>query len=212
MGRAHRRPAPNTRSSPRALRIAVDAPLLTDGRLFIVAADHSARGMLGVPGEPFAMADRRRTLESLLIALDSRRRRRRARQRRHHGGPRAAGRARRQARVRDDEPRRDHGRELGARRPDDRVLGATIADHGLDGGKVLLRLGRRRRRHRLDPRGVRPRRRRVRGSRPADHGRAAAVPPRPRRPAPRNCSTTTTRCCAPSRSVRVSAARRPRRG
>ena len=44
-------------------------PLLTDGRLFIVAADHSARGMLGVPGEPFAMADRRRTLESLLVAL-----------------------------------------------------------------------------------------------------------------------------------------------
>lgn len=46
-------------------------PLLTDGRLFVVAADHSARGMFGVPGEPFAMADRRRTLESLLIALAS---------------------------------------------------------------------------------------------------------------------------------------------
>jgi hypothetical protein len=44
-------------------------PLLTDGRLFIVAADHTARGMLGVPGEPFAMADRRRTLEALLCAL-----------------------------------------------------------------------------------------------------------------------------------------------
>ena len=27
-------------------------PLLTDGRLFIVAADHTARGMLGVPGDP----------------------------------------------------------------------------------------------------------------------------------------------------------------
>ena len=46
-------------------------PLLTDGRLFIVAADHTARGMLGVPGDPFAMADRRRTLEALLIALAS---------------------------------------------------------------------------------------------------------------------------------------------
>ena len=45
-------------------------PLLTDGKLFIVAADHTARGMLGVPGEPFAMADRRRALESLLVALD----------------------------------------------------------------------------------------------------------------------------------------------
>lgn len=43
--------------------------LLTDGRLFIVAADHSARGMLGVPGEPFAMADRRRTLDALMTAL-----------------------------------------------------------------------------------------------------------------------------------------------
>ena len=44
-------------------------PLLTDGRLFIVAADHTARGMLGVPGDPFAMADRRRTLDALLVAL-----------------------------------------------------------------------------------------------------------------------------------------------
>jgi DhnA family fructose-bisphosphate aldolase class Ia len=44
-------------------------PLLTDGRLFLVAADHTARGMLGVPGEPFAMADRRRTLRALLTAL-----------------------------------------------------------------------------------------------------------------------------------------------
>jgi hypothetical protein len=47
-------------------------PLLTDGRLFIVAADHTARGMLGVPGDPFAMADRRRTLDALLTALDHR--------------------------------------------------------------------------------------------------------------------------------------------
>jgi DhnA family fructose-bisphosphate aldolase class Ia len=44
-------------------------PLLTDGRLFVVAADHTARGMLGVPSEPFAMADRRRALEALLVAL-----------------------------------------------------------------------------------------------------------------------------------------------
>jgi len=44
--------------------------LLTDGKLFIVAADHTARGMLGVPGDAFAMADRRRLLEKLLIALD----------------------------------------------------------------------------------------------------------------------------------------------
>jgi hypothetical protein len=44
-------------------------PLLVDGRLFIVAADHPARGMLGVAGDPFAMADRRRLLENLLVAL-----------------------------------------------------------------------------------------------------------------------------------------------
>lgn len=51
------------------LRTRPRRPLLIDGRLFIVAADHSARGMLGVPGDPFAMADRRRTLSSLMIAL-----------------------------------------------------------------------------------------------------------------------------------------------
>lgn len=43
--------------------------LLRDGRLFIVAADHTARGMLGVGNDPFAMADRRRLLEALLTAL-----------------------------------------------------------------------------------------------------------------------------------------------
>jgi hypothetical protein len=52
-----------------ALRGRARRPLLTDGRLFIVAADHTARGMLGVPGDPFAMADRRRTLDALLVAL-----------------------------------------------------------------------------------------------------------------------------------------------
>ena len=44
-------------------------PLLVDGRLFIVAADHTARGMLGVGADPFVMADRRRLLEHLLISL-----------------------------------------------------------------------------------------------------------------------------------------------
>ncbi len=52
-----------------ALRSRTRRPLLTDGRLFIVAADHTARGMLGVGTEPFVMADRRRMLESLLVAL-----------------------------------------------------------------------------------------------------------------------------------------------
>ncbi|MCP3937246.1 MAG: aldolase, partial [Actinomycetia bacterium] len=44
-------------------------PLLGDGRLFFVAADHTARGMLGVGSDPMAMTDRRGLLERLLIAL-----------------------------------------------------------------------------------------------------------------------------------------------
>lgn len=46
-------------------------PLLgPDGHLFLVAADHGARGMLGVGGDPLAMADRRSLLERLMTALD----------------------------------------------------------------------------------------------------------------------------------------------
>lgn len=52
-----------------ALRGRRRRPMLTDGRLFIVAADHTARGMLGVGNEPFVMADRRRMLDALLVAL-----------------------------------------------------------------------------------------------------------------------------------------------
>lgn len=40
-----------------------------DGRLFIIAADHPARGALGVRNEPMAMADRYRLLENLALAL-----------------------------------------------------------------------------------------------------------------------------------------------
>lgn len=40
-----------------------------DGRLFIIAADHPARGALGVGGNPLAMADRDDLLERLAIAL-----------------------------------------------------------------------------------------------------------------------------------------------
>jgi hypothetical protein len=41
-----------------------------DGKLLIVAADHPARGSLGVAGEPMAMADRDELLRRLRIALD----------------------------------------------------------------------------------------------------------------------------------------------
>jgi len=55
--------------APHRLRSRPRRRLLTDGRLFIVAADHTARGMLGVGAEPFVMADRRRLLDGLLVAL-----------------------------------------------------------------------------------------------------------------------------------------------
>ncbi|MFF2549638.1 aldolase [Nocardia sp. NPDC058058] len=46
--------------------------LLSDkGTLFLVAADHPARGALGVGADTTAMADRRTLLERLLIALDN---------------------------------------------------------------------------------------------------------------------------------------------
>jgi len=49
----------------------VRRPLLpADGRLMIVAADHPARGALGVRGVPDAMADRYDLLARLLTALD----------------------------------------------------------------------------------------------------------------------------------------------
>lgn len=50
---------------PRRERVTID------GSLFIVAADHTARGMIGIPGEPRAMANRRMMLERLLVALDN---------------------------------------------------------------------------------------------------------------------------------------------
>ena len=44
--------------------------LTADGMMFIVAADHTARGMVGVGGDPVAMADRRSMLDRLLTALE----------------------------------------------------------------------------------------------------------------------------------------------
>lgn len=115
-------------------------PLLRDGRLFIVAADHTARGALGVPGEPFAMADRRRLLEALLTALDN---------------PEVDG-VLVSADIAEDLAALDalddrlvfgtmnRGGIIGAQwELDDRMTAysaATIASNGLDGGKVLLRI------------------------------------------------------------------------
>ncbi|MDI5980385.1 Cgl0159 family (beta/alpha)8-fold protein [Amycolatopsis magusensis] len=45
--------------------------LSPSGTLFLVAADHPARGALGVGDDPMAMADRRSLLARLLIALEN---------------------------------------------------------------------------------------------------------------------------------------------
>ena len=115
-------------------------PLLTDGRLFIVAADHSARGMLGVPGDPFAMGDRRRTLDALVTALS------------FDGvdGVLASADIMEELALLGALDGKlafgtmNRGGLMGAAwELDDRMTAysaATIADHGLDGGKVLLRL------------------------------------------------------------------------
>ena len=44
--------------------------LTRDGMLFIVAADHTARAMVGLGDDPLAMADRRSMLDRLLTALE----------------------------------------------------------------------------------------------------------------------------------------------
>lgn len=63
-------------SEPGRIRLAMTgrrrrARLTEDGTLFIVAADHTARGMVGVGDQPRVMADRRVMLERLLVALDN---------------------------------------------------------------------------------------------------------------------------------------------
>lgn len=54
----------------RALAARSSRPLLADdGNTFIIAIDHPARGMVGVSGQPFVMADRRDLLERTMTAL-----------------------------------------------------------------------------------------------------------------------------------------------
>jgi hypothetical protein len=45
-------------------------PVTRDGMLFVVAADHTARGVVGVGDDRRAMADRRSMLDRVLVALD----------------------------------------------------------------------------------------------------------------------------------------------
>ncbi|MFT6290640.1 MAG: DhnA family fructose-bisphosphate aldolase class Ia [Ilumatobacter sp.] len=54
----------------RALAARSSRPFLAgDGKTFIIAIDHPARGMVGVSGQPFVMADRRDVLERTMTAL-----------------------------------------------------------------------------------------------------------------------------------------------
>ena len=52
-----------------AMRGRARRPLLTDGRLFIIAADHTARGALGVGDDPFVMAERAQAMGVELVDL-----------------------------------------------------------------------------------------------------------------------------------------------
>ena len=114
--------------------------LIRDSQIFIVAADHTARGMLGVGDDQFAMADRRKLLDALMIALEN---------------PQVDG-VLGSADVIDELALLgvlDHklvfgtmnrGGIMGAKwELNDRMTAYTpqeIASRGLDGGKVLLRL------------------------------------------------------------------------
>ena len=151
------------------------------GTLFLVAADHPARGALASGDDPMAMADRRSLLARLVEAL---------------GHPDVDG-------VLGTPDVVEELLLLGALEDkvvigsmnrggldgatwtmDDRFTGydaATIAECGLEGGKMLLRIDDTRRRHRRDPRGLREGGHRARRPRPGGDGRAAALPPRDRR-------------------------------
>ena len=61
-------------TNPGAIGAALDSRtarslLAADGNTFIIAIDHPARGMVGVSGQPFVMADRRDVLERTVTAL-----------------------------------------------------------------------------------------------------------------------------------------------
>ena len=108
---------------------------------FIIAIDHPARGMVGVSGQPFVMADRRDVLERTMTALADPGRRRGHGHAGHSRRPRAARSARRQGHDRVDQPWWPDGVSLGARRPTDRrTPPEAIVEQDLDGAKMLLRI------------------------------------------------------------------------
>ena len=128
------------KAAAKALKKRKRRKMITDSQLFIVAADHTARGMLGVGDDQFAMADRRKLLDALMIALEN---------------PQVDG-VLGSADVIDELAllgalenklvfgTMNRGGIMGAKwELDDRMTAYTpqeIASRGLDGGKVLLRL------------------------------------------------------------------------
>ena len=127
-------------AAAKALKKRKRRKMITDSQLFIVAADHTARGMLGVGDDQFAMADRRKLLDALMIALEN---------------PQVDG-VLGSADVIDELAllgalenklvfgTMNRGGIMGAKwELDDRMTAYTpqeISSRGLDGGKVLLRL------------------------------------------------------------------------
>ncbi len=127
-------------AAAKALKKRKRRKMITDSQLFIVAADHTARGMLGVGDDQFAMADRRKLLDALMVALEN---------------PQVDG-VLGSADVIDELAllgalenklvfgTMNRGGIMGAKwELDDRMTAYTpheISSRGLDGGKVLLRL------------------------------------------------------------------------
>ncbi len=117
-------------------------PLLAEGGgLFLLAADHTARGQLGVGDDPTAMANRRQLLRRLLIALE------------RPGVDGVLGTAdvledllllgALEERVAIGSMNRG-GLQHSVFELDDRFTGCTvegIVSHGFDGGKMLCRIG-----------------------------------------------------------------------
>ena len=153
------------------------------GTIFLVAADHPARGCLGTGGDPMAMADRRSLLERLVDGAGRPGGRRRARLAGRRRGAAAARRARGQGRDRLDEPRRPGRRLLDDGRPVHRLRRRRIERCRPRGRQDAAADRRRGPRHRADHRGLRPGGQRARRPWPDGDGRAAAL--RARRPTAR---------------------------
>ncbi len=165
-----RRPAAIAEAA--AARRRPSAPVDDDGRAMIIAADHTARGILGAGRRADAMADRIELLDRIRACALAPGRDRRHGLARHPRGPAAPRRPRRQGRVRVDEPRRPAGGDVGDRRPLHRLRRRRDRRGGLRGRQDARPHRSRGRRDARDARGVRPRGLGPRRPRPRRDGRA----------------------------------------